>query len=172
MDEQRFRNVMAASPAPVTVVTTADEDGPAGSTVSAFMSLSLEPRLVAVALDRRSSLLPRVEATEQFGVNLLAAAQSEVALQFARPGADRFAGLSWFADAGLPRLHGTTAWLRCGLTNIAEAGDHLLLMGEVLDAAYSPLAPLVYAERLFGGHSGLKQREVPVQARYLAALAR
>lgn len=172
MEDQSFRDVMAASPAPVTVITTADKGGPAGCTVSAFVSLSLQPRLVGVALDRRSSLLPRVQAAQQFGVNILAATQSEVALQFASAGVDRFAGLDWFSDTDLPRLHGTSGWLRCRLASLVEAGDHLLLVGEVLDAASSPPPPMVYAVRLFGGHSGLSGRDLPDRARLLAALAR
>ena len=172
MDAQSFRDVMAASPSPVTVITTADGGGPAGCTVSAFMSLSLEPRLVGVALDRRSSVLPRVEAAGKFGVNILAATQSEVALRFAGAGVDRFADLAWFLDTSVPRLYGTSGWLRCGLTSIVEAGDHLLLMGEVLDAACSSPFPMVYASRLFGGHTGLREDDLSDQARLLAALAR
>lgn len=163
---------MAATPAPVSVVTTMDENGPAGCTVSAFMSLSLSPRMVAVALDRRSSVLARIESVKVLGINLLAASQSEMALQFASLVGDRFAGLSWFVDGAVPRLHGTAAWLRCNLESVVDAGDHALLMAEVLDAASSPVSPMVYAERLFGGHSKLQDRPVPPMLEHVAACAR
>jgi flavin reductase (DIM6/NTAB) family NADH-FMN oxidoreductase RutF len=172
MDDQRFRDMMAATPAPVTVVTTADQDGPGGCTVSAFMSLSMSPRMIAVALDNRSSLLPRVVATGEFGVNLLAAAQADVALKFARPAPDRFVDVAWFADRGMPRLHGVAGWLRCRLAHVVDAGDHALLMGEVEHAVPTTASPMVYAQRLFGGHSGIEARPVPDLDRHLAACAR
>jgi flavin reductase (DIM6/NTAB) family NADH-FMN oxidoreductase RutF len=171
MDDQSFKNVMAATPAPVTVVTTAGITGPVGCTVSAFMSLSLSPRMVAVALNSHSSLLADVDSSEVFGVNLLGAAQSGIALQFASSGIDRFSDVAWYADGGIPRLHGTAAWLRCRLVNRVDAGDHVLLMGEVLDAVCSTTPPMVYAERLFGGHSGLQDRPRPVLSRHVAACA-
>jgi len=172
VDEKRFRDMMAATPSPVTVVTMADQDGPGGCTVSAFMSLSMSPRMIGLALDNRSSLLPRIVATGEFGVNLLAASQADVALQFARPSQDRFADVAWFGERGIPRLHGVAGWLRCRLANVVEAGDHALLMGEVEHAVPTTASPMVYAHRLFGGHSGLQDRPVPVLDRSLAACAR
>ncbi len=172
MDEQVFRNVMAASPAPVTVVTTMRDERPVGCTVSAFMSLSLSPRMIAVALDRQSSMLRHIETTNSVGVNVLAATQPDVALQFASSVPDRFAGITWWREGGVPRLLGTTAWLRCRLAGVVDAGDHRLLMGEVVDAAYSQQPPMVYAERLFGGHSGLQERSLPLIIEQLAAFAR
>jgi flavin reductase (DIM6/NTAB) family NADH-FMN oxidoreductase RutF len=72
MRDQVFRELMAAVCAPVTVVTSADEAGPHGATVSAFASLSLRPPLT-VALDRRSALLASILGTRRLGVNVLAA---------------------------------------------------------------------------------------------------
>ena len=67
MRDQDFRDLMAGVCAPVTVVTTADQDGPHGATVSSFASLSLRPPLVSVALDRRSGLLARIMASAASG---------------------------------------------------------------------------------------------------------
>ena len=172
MDDTTFRNVMAASPAPVTIVTTMRDGQPVGCTVSAFMSLSLSPRMVAVALDLRSSVLGHIETTNTIGINLLAAEQSDVALQFASSAPDRFAGVAWWREGGVPRLLGTAAWLQCRLVSVIDAGDHRLLMGEVVDAAYSSQSPLVYAERLFGSHSKIGGRPLPRILDQLAAWAR
>ncbi len=172
MDDDVFRAVMAASPAPVTVVTSSDGDRAVGCTVSAFMSLSLSPRMIGVALDGRSSMLGHVERWKSFGVNVLAATQPEIALQFASGTQDRFDGLAWWRDGGLPRLLGTTAWLRCRLVTAVDAGDHRLLMGEVNDAACSQHPPMGYAARLFGGHSSLQARPLPLITQQLAACAR
>ncbi|MGL5850338.1 MAG: flavin reductase family protein [Phycicoccus sp.] len=171
MDDVAFRAAMATTPSPVTVVTTSVDGGQVGCTVSAFMSLSLSPRMVAVALDDRSSVLGRIHERGAFGVNVLAAGQSELAMGFAQSRCDRFAGVPWWPDAGLPRLAGTSAWLACRLQAIVRTGDHHLLVGEVTDTATSALPPLVYAERRFGHHSGLQERPIVPVVRQLAACA-
>ena len=159
MRDQVFRDLMAAVCAPVTVVTTADGDGPHGTTVSAFASLSLRPPLVTVALGRSSALLARILATRRLGVNVLGAGDDEIALRFASAaGADRFAGVPWTLAHGLPRLDGAAAWAACDLWQAVDGGDHLLLIGLVVHAEARPAAPLVYGHRTFGTHSGFAQR--------------
>src|SRR6201996_9206771 len=95
---------MAGVVAPVTVVTTTGPDGPAGTTVSAFASLSLHPPLVSVAFARDSSLLGQIQRTGRFGINILAHGQEAIAVLFARRGVDRFGAVSWGGDPRLPRL--------------------------------------------------------------------
>ena len=158
MRDQDFRDLMAAVCAPVTVVTALDEAGPHGTTVSAFASLSLSPPLVTVALDRRSALLGLIRETGRLGVNVLSADGDEVALRFARNGADRFDGVGWTLAQGLPRLDGAAGWGACELRQVVEGGDHLLLIAEVVQAESPPVAPLVYGHRTFGTHSGFTSR--------------
>ncbi|MTD55526.1 flavin reductase [Amycolatopsis sp. RM579] len=163
---------MASTPAPVTIVTTVSDAGPAGATVSAFMSISLEPTLVAVSLRSGSRLLDRIEGNGSYGVNLLAEAQSELALAFARPGPDRFDGVPWLLDHGLPRLEESSAWLACELDSAVEAGDHKILVGRVRSGISGARPPLVYSHRLFGTNSSMRLREyTSIEAR-TAALAR
>ncbi len=161
MQDQDFRNLMSGVCAPVTVVTTADDDGPHGTTVSSFASLSLQPPLVTVALDRRSSLLARILDNRRFGVNVLAQADDELALLFARRGEDRFGQVSWSPSQGLPRLSGGAGWAVCDVHQVVEGGDHLLLVGLVTHAESSHLSPLVYGYRTFGPHSRFAERVRP-----------
>ncbi|HET6393143.1 MAG TPA: flavin reductase family protein [Blastococcus sp.] len=101
----RFREVMADVATPVAVVTSTGHGVPHGTTVSAFASLSMEPPMVLVSLDRRSDLLALVRDTGCFGVDVLGATQSELALAFARKGGSgKFAGVRWEVDSDLPRL--------------------------------------------------------------------
>jgi flavin reductase (DIM6/NTAB) family NADH-FMN oxidoreductase RutF len=172
MLDQAFRDLMSAVCAPVTVVTTADEDGPHGTTVSAFASLSLRPPLVTVALDRRSGLLGRIIATGRLGVNVLGSADDEVALRFARAGTERFSGTGWTLSSGLPRLDCAAAWAVCELQQVVEGGDHLLLIGRVTRAETRPAAPLVYGHRTFGTHSGFAARPRHPITDTIAACAR
>jgi flavin reductase (DIM6/NTAB) family NADH-FMN oxidoreductase RutF len=158
IDAQHLRRVMAAVCAPVTVVTTARSERPYGATVSSFTSLSLEPPLITVALDRRSSLLREIRQAGRFGVNLLAHGQAELAQRFASRGSERFEGVSWHHSSGLPRLTGTAGWLACDLHQVVEGGDHLLLFGLVTAATRSELPSLAHAYATFGTHSGASRR--------------
>jgi flavin reductase (DIM6/NTAB) family NADH-FMN oxidoreductase RutF len=172
MIEQRFRDLMAGVCAPVTVVTTADQDGPHGATVSSFASLSLRPPLVSIALDRGSGLLARILGAGRFGVNVLGSAQDDLALLFARRGEDRFGQTPWTASHGLPRLDGAASWAVCDLAQVIEGGDHLLLVGMVTHAAPTQASPLVYGHRTFGTHSRFADRPRTPIADHIAACAR
>ena len=91
---QKFRDLMAGICAPVTVVTTANNKIPHGATVSAVASLSLEPPMVGVALDRRSQLLARILQSGRFGVNVLAKSQ--------RMSRDCSPAATWIASVSRP----------------------------------------------------------------------
>lgn len=167
-----FRELMSGVCAPVAIVTTADDDGPAGATVSSFTSMSLRPPLVGVSLDRGSRLLARVQRVGRFGVNILAHAQDDLAVLFSRRDVARFGAVRWRADHGLPRLSGAAGWAVCDLHDDVETGDHRLLLGLVTHAARTAgRAPLVYADRTFGTHSRFPVRPRPL-ADQIAAYTR
>ena len=159
LDIKEFRNLMAGVCAPVTVVTTAHEEVPYGATVSAFASLSLNPPMVSVALDRGSNLLARILQTRRFGINVLAKSQQETARVFATRGIDRFGHSGWALDHGMPHLANAASWLVCDLAQAVDGGDHTLLLGVVTDAQKTAAPPLIYSERIFGTHSVLLERE-------------
>jgi flavin reductase (DIM6/NTAB) family NADH-FMN oxidoreductase RutF len=148
-----FLDVMAEVCTPVTVVTTALDGVPHGTTVSAFASLSLRPPMVVIALDRGSELLAKVSLTRRFGVNVLAATQDALALRFAGKGESKFAGVEWQDADGLPRLADAIGWLSCRAESFLEGGDHVLVPGVVEAASAVPAAPLAYHRRVFGTHS-------------------
>lgn len=149
-----FREAMAHVCTPVTVITTFDGDRPHGTTVSAFMSLSMGPPMVAVALDGDSELLALIRESERFGVNVLASAQSDVALAFARKGRDKFNGVGWRRRDDLPALDGISGWVACTATDFAVGGDHTVIFGEVIGADHAVAEPLTYHRRVFGTHRG------------------
>src|SRR4051812_47150351 len=102
-----FREVMAGVCTPVSVVTAMADGIPHGTTVSAFASLSMDPPMVLVSLDRSSDLLAVVRTAGRFGLNVLSSSQSTLALRFARKGGvGKFAGVRWDIEAGVPRLPG------------------------------------------------------------------
>ncbi len=171
MLDQKFRDLMAGVCAPVSVVTTADIEGPHGATVSSLASLSLRPALVSIALDRQSALLSRILRSGRFGVNVLHSAQDDIAMTFATRGADRFSRTPWTLTDGLPRLDDVSGWAACDVWRTVEAGDHLLLLGAVRTASTSHRAPLVYSHRTFGTHSRFAERARPPIVDQISACA-
>jgi len=156
VDEAAFKDLMGSVCCPVTVLTTTTGDGrPHGTTVSSFASLSLRPAMVTFALDRGSELLSHLEISRRAGVNVLADGQCDIATAFARRGDDKFRGVPWSVDDGLPRLHGTGGWMVVSVRDFVDGGDHLLVIGDAERAETVPTAPLVYARRTFGTHSVL-----------------
>lgn len=131
---------------------------PHGTTVSAFASLSMVPPMVLVALDRSSDLLALLRRTGGFGVNVLGATQSALALAFARKGPDKFTDVGWEAANGLPWLSGAPGWLACEVALLVEGGDHVVAFGAVVAADTTDGPPLTYHARAFGTHAAL---EVP-----------
>ena len=154
---------MASVCAPVTIITATAGDRPHGTTVSAFSSLSLNPPLVMLALDQGSDLLEIVRTTRRFGVNLLAHLQGDLALGFAKKGQDKFAGVSWRLEHGLPRLTDAKGWLACELHDLCAGGDHEIATGLVIAAEPMTGAPLIYHNRQFGTHSYFMGTETPIE---------
>ncbi|MBR7194402.1 flavin reductase family protein [Gordonia sp. SCSIO 19800] len=151
----RFREAMASVCTPVAVVTAMDGARPHGTTVSAFASLSMTPPSLLVSLDRGSELLGLVLKAGAFGMNVLGSSQSTLAGQFARKGVDKFDGVSWRVDAGVPRIDEVPHWLAADLMHTAEVADHIVVFGRVVEVVSETIAPLTYHARSFGTHAAL-----------------
>jgi flavin reductase ActVB len=134
VDSQTFRDAMAELAAPVTVVTTVDADGRRrGLTVSAVISVSLEPPLLVVSVSRTASCHPALASAKEFVVNVLGARHRELARRFATSGIDRFAGGEFATWPGhdLPCLPDARVLIRCASFDVITAGDHDLVVGAV-----------------------------------------
>jgi flavin reductase (DIM6/NTAB) family NADH-FMN oxidoreductase RutF len=152
VDATTFREALKDFPAGVTIVTSADELGqPVGATVSAFASLSLDPPLVVVCLKRESTTVSAIRARQAFAVHILCNDQAQLALRFASDRSPKFEGLEFAANAsGVPLLDDCPVRLECELNDELPGGDHVILVGLVVDASNSDtFEPLVYANRRF-----------------------
>lgn len=151
-----FRRVMGHFPTGVTVVTTRQPDGrPCGLTVSAFCSVSLEPALVLVCVDRTASSHACIAESGYFGVNVLDADTGEsLSRRFAAADPEgKFEGVAYREEAtGAPVLDAACAWLDCRVVQAVPAGDHTIFVGEVAAADARAAEPLVYYR---GGYGGL-----------------
>jgi flavin reductase (DIM6/NTAB) family NADH-FMN oxidoreductase RutF len=153
-----FRQAMGHFVTGVTVVTSIGDDGePVGTTASAVTSLSLDPPLVLVCLERASLTLRAIRTHGGFVVNVLAAPQRHLSANFARRGlAAVWDGVRHRPGrTGSPRLHGVLAVLECTVENRMPGGDHEIVIGRVRDVEISADggAPLVYWR---GGYSSLR----------------
>jgi flavin reductase (DIM6/NTAB) family NADH-FMN oxidoreductase RutF len=141
-----FRRACALFPTGVAVLTTRALDGtPHGLTVNAFCSLSLNPPLVLVAVDRASRLLQVFERSGHFAINFLALAQRDLSVRFSEIPEGRFSGVPWLPGAeGAPIIEGIIGSIECRTTQIVDAGDHRALIGEVIAAHIGEGEPLVF----------------------------
>jgi flavin reductase (DIM6/NTAB) family NADH-FMN oxidoreductase RutF len=150
-DTGRFREVMGHFATGVTVITAMEDEGPVGFTCQTFVSLSLEPPLVALAPGKSSTSWPRIAQAGSFAVNILAEDQEALCRDFAVSGGDKFAGVGWrIGGNGAPLLDGVLAWLECDLVVTHDAGDHELVVGRVHDMGVTRGRPLVYYRGGFG----------------------
>ncbi|MFJ9664410.1 flavin reductase family protein [Streptomyces sp. NPDC101219] len=146
--QAEFRRVLGGFATGVTVVSALDEEGPAGFACQSFVSLSLDPPLVAFMVGRTSTTWPRIARAGAFCVNVLAAGQAGLCRAFAVSGADKFAGVAYDAApvSGAPRLAGVLAWVDCTVHAVHPGGDHLIVVGRVdaLGAADEERDPLLF----------------------------
>jgi len=164
ISSEDYRNALRHFPAGVTIVTMRSGEKVHGLTVSAFASVSPEPPLVAVIIDRRHSGYSMLEEEGAvFAVNILAQDQMEVSNRFAWvKDQDRFALGQWTTAAtGAPVLADALAWLDCTIWGRHPAGTHTIYLGEVQAAAQPRPGeePLVYWNR---GYRRLDISDLPM----------
>lgn len=146
----------------VAVVTAGDADGRLlGSTANAISSLSLDPPLVLACLRHESETLAALTATGRFGVNVLGAGQRELSERFARrTGPDAWAGVGHRVLDGVPLLEGAIATVECRVHELADGGDHAIVIGQVVAVAHPEegAEPLLFFR---GRYAALDEPPVP-----------
>jgi flavin reductase (DIM6/NTAB) family NADH-FMN oxidoreductase RutF len=153
-DAAAYRTAISHFATGVTVVTSAGAEGPSGLTANAVCSLSLDPLLMLVCLDKGSRTLRAVEHSRKLAVNILAQGQQHVAVLFSTkaPETEKFAGLGYHEVDGVPVLDGVVAWLTGDLEELYPGGDHLIGVARVTGVEANGAEPLVYYR---GGYHSL-----------------
>lgn len=146
IDSKAFRNALGQFPTGVTVVTTLDAEGnKIGMTANSFSSVSLDPMLVLWSIARSSKAFDAFTQAEHFAIHILNAQQKQVSSQFASNCDDRFAGVETVAGhGGIPLLTDYSAVFQCKLEQRYEGGDHVILVGRVVDFDNRALPPLIF----------------------------
>lgn len=149
-----LRSVFRQHAAGVAVITAQGSAGPVGFTATSLASVSAEPPLVSFGISTGASSWPAISGTGHVGVHILGEHQHDLAATFARSGADRFGAPTVWREGpeGVPVLDGVLAWLVCRIVARVPAGDHRIVLAEVLlgDPA-GPGRPLLYHQGRFNG---------------------
>src|SRR5579859_6389640 len=133
IEKNQLRQVMGHFATGVTIITTFNKDGQMhGLTANAFTSVSLEPPLLLISVDKKAESYPAFEESKVFTVNILADEQEALSRKFAVSGGNKFEGVGFHTGAnGVPILEGTLAYIECKLYASYEGGDHTLYLGEI-----------------------------------------
>jgi flavin reductase (DIM6/NTAB) family NADH-FMN oxidoreductase RutF len=167
-EKEVFRDVIGHFASGVTIITTRHADADYGVTVNAVSSLSLEPPMLLVCLNRASRTQQAIEKSRSFAVNILNESQGELAVRFATSRPDKFSGVDLrYGELGNPLVDGALAHLECRVIDEASGGTHAVFLAGVQRAERFEGAPLAYFRGRFG-RLELDQR-VPVDADILNA---
>jgi flavin reductase (DIM6/NTAB) family NADH-FMN oxidoreductase RutF len=151
--QELFKQIMGNYPTGVTIVTTMGEDGkPVGLTVNSFASVSLDPPMLLWSIDHRVSSLKAFTEGSKFAVHVLAGEQQGLCKTFASKVDDRFGTCKWsLSENELPIIEGAFGVFECKTFKAIEAGDHTVLIGEVMDIKINQEKdPMLYHRRVFG----------------------
>lgn len=145
-DPRAFRNALGQFATGVTVITTLDQDGNnIGMTANSFSSVSLDPMLVLWSVAKSSACFDAFHTAKHFAIHVLHAGQRQISTQFASRCDDRFAGIETkFGRGGVPLLPEYNALFQCDTEARYEGGDHLILVGRVIEFDHRPVAPLIF----------------------------
>ena len=136
-DPSTYRTVLGHFATGVVLVTAIDGDEPVGMACNSFTSLSLEPPLVLFCAAKSSSTWPRIQSSGKWAANFLDDDGEELCRLFAQKGADRFARISYTPGrTRSPILEDALAFVDCETTEVHDAGDHVIVVGRVVELGY------------------------------------
>lgn len=143
-DSRAFRDALGSFATGVTVITASGPDGPIGITASSFASVSLDPPLVLWSPQKASRRFPVFRDAQHYAIHVLDGHQQAICNGFTRD-AQAFDGFDWVADAnGVPQMADCLARFDCQQDAVHDAGDHVIIVGRVLSAAFRPGLPLLF----------------------------
>lgn len=160
MEVREFRNTLGHFATGVTIVTTTMEKEFIGMTANAFSSLSIDPPLILVCIDKKANTMKALKKNHPFVINILQEKQHHLSKIFATRNIDKFSFASYaITDSGVPILDDNLATIECTVHDILEGGDHYIVTGLVHNTSYNEsLHPLLF----FRGELGpfIQQKDV------------
>src|SRR2546425_5567367 len=151
MDPQVFRQIIGNFASGVTVITTREQGTNYGLTASAMTSLTLDPPMLLVCINKNTGTQAAISRTRTFGVNILDLDQAHLAYQFAKPQSNKFEGVDFsYGSLGVPLLTGALARIECRVAADVEAGTHKVFLAEVESADTGGTATPTHFQRQVG----------------------
>ncbi len=146
IDARELRNVMGNFATGVTIITTKNAAGkPFGLTANAFSSLSLDPPLLLICVDKKVDCYACFDESKVFGVNFLSEGQDQLSNRFATKGIEKFEGVAYkLGELGVALLDDALAHIECKVANAYEGGDHTIYVGEIQSATVLNDRPLLF----------------------------
>ena len=136
-DPATYRTVLGHFATGVVIVSAIDGDEPVGMACNSFTSVSLEPPLVLFCAAKSSTTWPRIQAAGKWAANILDDDGEEICRLFAQKGADRFAHIAYTPGrTGSPILDDALAFVDCETLVEHDAGDHVIVVGGVVELGY------------------------------------
>jgi flavin reductase len=141
-----LRAFAGSFPTGVAVITTSDLAGtPCGLTISALTSLSMEPPLFLICLNKTSNTLAALQESRRFCINLLSSEQAPISKLFASKAANKFDSIGYSdGDLGVPLIDGALAHAECTVHAIHDGGDHKIIIGMLESTVVNGGEPLAY----------------------------
>jgi 3-hydroxy-9,10-secoandrosta-1,3,5(10)-triene-9,17-dione monooxygenase reductase component len=151
-DPATYRTVLGHFATGITIVTAFDGEEPVGMACNSFTSVSLEPPLVLFCAAKSSTTWPRIQNSSKWAANILGEDGEEISRVFAQKGADRFSSISYtIGRSGAPILRDSLAFVDCETIAEHDAGDHVIVIGKVLELGYaSEGKPLIFYRGGYG----------------------
>lgn len=143
INPKEFRNTLGRFASGVTVITTEKEGQIHGMTANAFMSVSLDPPLVVLSVDNRTTMHNLLPESKRYGVSILAEGQEALSNHFARRPVEGLK-ISFVEKHGVPVIDGAVAQIIARVVNIHRAGDHTLYVGQVEHLEWTDEKPLLF----------------------------
>ncbi|WP_181347866.1 flavin reductase family protein [Thalassobacillus sp. CUG 92003] len=145
MDDRMFRTAMGKFATGVTVIVSEYNDDIRGMTANAFMSVSLDPKLILISVGTNAKMNETIQNSQQFTVNILSGSQKELSMIFAgQIKEEREVAFEQFE--GMPVIENSLVSLACNVYDSHRAGDHILYIGEVLNLNVQDGEPLAFYE--------------------------
>ncbi|HLR66707.1 flavin reductase family protein [Virgibacillus alimentarius] len=155
MDDRVFRNTMGKFATGVTVITTKVGKDVHGMTANAFMSVSLDPKLITISIDNKANMLEKIKKSGQFAVSMLGEEQQDISMHFAGQ-KTKEEGIEFDLVHNVPIVRDALANVVCDVYDSYVVGDHTLFIGKVFEIALRDGSPLAFYQGKYGNYRQLE----------------
>lgn len=158
MNDRMFRNAMGTFATGVTIITTEYDNEEYGMTANAFMSVSMDPKLVVISIDKNAHMLENIKKSNKYAINILAENQQDISMHFAgQKKSENIPAFNTLSD--VPVVEGALVQVTCEVIGEHVEGDHTLFIGKVTGLHLEEGNPLIFYK---GQYQSLQREKVSI----------